>query len=444
MKMMKTIVLFCAFFTSACATRNSAGRDYREAIHRHQSVIQTDAHSKPIVVFILIDGLQISTLQELFEHGELPSIRRYFLENGNTFFRATTTFPSMTFPAITSLLTTSTMDQHGITGNQIVVDGDKVNFEKPSSYSALNTIIKNKTIFSRLRENGYRTASFDYAFHDNASVSLHSDMKAALEARNKNYWYVDRKIADSFNNLLDTTSVENWPEFVFIHFVGLDFTSHDDGPDATSTLNYLRKLDGLVGEFFQRLDLAEESQKRHIVGFLCSDHGFDIPTRHTAYLAEKIKRKNNRVKAVDEGRTLDIYFPKSWNDSERRNFLFELSNEPGVEILAMREQDHILIQTPTQQISVNSIQPLAGPEMQKLDTLIYPRFISNLSIYFSATTHADAIAIAQPGFSFNSQYRGNHGGPTEREVYVPLLMHNATLTNKERVPAIWELLDFMF
>ena len=89
---------------------------------------------------------------------------------------------------------------------------------------------------------------------------------------------------------------------------------------------------------------------------------------------------------------------------------------------------------------------LPGQCADRLDagtnSLYYPYFISNLSHFFHAANAPDAIVIAKPGIGFNSKYRGQHGGPTQRELLVPLLLRGARVKDGS-VPALWELLQIL-
>jgi hypothetical protein len=63
----------------------------------------------------------------------------------------------------------------------------------------------------------------------------------------------------------------------------------------------------------------------------------------------------------------------------------------------------------------------------------YPFLVSGIARYLTAPGHPDALVVAKPGVSFVSGMRGSHGGPTAEEVFVPVLLRNASLDGEAPV-----------
>ena len=73
----------------------------------------------------------------------------------------------------------------------------------------------------------------------------------------------------------------------------------------------------------------------------------------------------------------------------------------------------------------------------------YPFLTTNLAHYFRSQNHPEGVVLAAPGVSFNKKYLGNHGGATQDEVIVPLLLRGAKLVSSEVLPGHSDLLKFL-
>ena len=100
------------------------------------------------VVFILVDGLAVETLERSLAGGKVPALKEFFLGKGGRVHAGRAIFPSTTYPNISSILTSRPVDGHPIIGNQMRLRGEMVNFERPSFRKELNEEIEPKTIFS--------------------------------------------------------------------------------------------------------------------------------------------------------------------------------------------------------------------------------------------------------------------------------------------------------
>jgi len=451
-------VLFLAMILNACASVHDVRNDYRQKIGSTPSV------SKRTVVFFLFDGLPISTLTAQLNKNKLPNIEHFFLNGKKTFYRARTTFPSLTFPAIASLLTEEDVDQNGLFGNTMLHNGERLNFDKLDGLSSLNSLIEDHNVFRRIGQQGMRSVSIDYAFHGSATAFTSSaDADALLALVDKKYDVADAKSIDSLRLLLRDTPVDQWPDFIFVHLVGVDLTSHDVGPDSPKVTAYLQLLDKQLRPIFVQLSQAEG--RRQIIGMLSADHGFDQPIRKVVPLAEVFHDAEFRV--LNEGRYLGVYFPRRWSPADRTRLLSGLSTNPDIDIVAAKMDSQIEIRTAQLNTTVIfqktgacpigyalSVQPM-GPVLassqwqcpdqlnEATNTTYYPYFISDISHYFQTAETPDAVIITKPGVSFLPALKGQHGGPTPQELFVPLLMHGATLPEGSAVPALKDLLKFI-
>lgn len=451
-----SLCLISLLWLAACASPNHVVDEYQEYSEKH-----VQKKSSRTVILFLVDGLPVTTITEEISTGSIPEIQHFFIGQKKSIYQARSSFPSLTFPAIGSLLSQSTVDKHGIYGNLVLDDEEIVNYEDPQNFSKANLRIQHENIFSRLESRGYKTVSLDYSFNANAGVGVQlADANAAAAILQKNYFYVDKSLLSSLEELLSKTKPEQWPDFIYVHLVGIDFTSHDQGPDSLSVRQYLQKLDHELKDIFSLLTDAEKNQNRQIITMLTADHGFDQTITHNFDLERALH--DARMRILNEGRLAGLYFPQDWSQDMRSTFLQEWANKSEIDIVAARSNDKVEIfrrkEVSTVQYVMNSLCPqqsfalIVDDRPQRcadhLDELsnqkFYPFFISNLSHYFQADGHPDAVLIAKPGISFHTNSGlGQHGGPTERELFVPLLMRGAELKDPSRIPSLSKLLEFM-
>lgn len=495
-----SIALFLSLI--GCASADHVVGEYNEYLKTHKK----QPKSSRTVILFLVDGLSVPLLVDELESGHLPEIQNYFIADKKSIYQARTTFPSLTYPAIGSLLSQRSIEDHGIYGNSVFQNGEIVNFEDPQNFVKADNLIDNKNIFSRLADKGLKTISYDYSFVANSSVHLTAlDGNAAAAILQKNYLFVDQNILSSLAELLKKTDVEQWPDFIYVHLVGIDFTSHDHGQDTYEVRDYLQKLDALMKNVFSRLQSVEQNKKRQIVSILTADHGFDQNITRRYLIDEKLRHEN--IRYLNEGRYLALFFPEDWSQEKRQSFLRDLSYEPEIDLTVARFSEQLEIRKRKEQFSFqyvtcsdavkcpqqqcggnnwalklptpfdfskfarssvgndsgsNNEKPqvasaAGGSQEQIAESLLacadrlpeqynqkfYPFFVSNVSHYFRVDQHPDAVVIAKPGVSFREDILGQHGGPTERETFTPLLMRGADLKLESGVPPIWRLLDFL-
>ncbi|MES3036309.1 MAG: alkaline phosphatase family protein [Bdellovibrionota bacterium] len=455
----RNLVFLLLLLASGCASRTHVTSEYKDRVYS----APVEGKSQTTIVF-LVDGLSLTTLQREIDRNGIPNLEKFFLPNKNKVPNvARTTFPSLTFPAIGSLLTERPVNKNGIYGNTVLGEKENINYEDPVNFSEVNNKIAGKNIFSRLRAKGLRSVSLDYVFQaDSDSHISKADSKAGFAVYSNDDIYVDQKIIDGLYSLLTDVPPTEWPDFIFVHLIGLDFKSHREGPNSLNVGKHLKFIDRELGKVFKVLAKAEKEKSRHIVSFLTSDHGFDQPIEQTMDLEIFLKQQDKKFFVLNEGRFAGIYFPTEWDEAKRFALLKLLENNPAVDVVAARMGETVAVRTAkiktTLFYSIGSClygdfkisvaeagmlgSPWICPEQMDVatDSKIHPFLFSNLSYYFQAPDGPDAVIIPKPGISLKYSRGGQHGGPTARETLVPLLMHNADLAQPQQIPALWDLL----
>ncbi len=460
----KLIASILIFLTFGCASYPHVAKEYREALEDSDT---TKTSNRTVLVF-LIDGLPALSLKSELANGKLPTIKDYFLKGQSEFQLARTPFPSLTFPGIGSLLTERPVNEHGIYGNHMLKQGRNLSFESPQQYDELNKMIRGKTVFRRLREKGFKTAAINFNFNKGTDARMELyDLEVLKAIQEKRYSDIDKKLIGSLHALLTDTQVEAWPDFIFVHLVGVDFTSHDKGPTSEATKNYLAFLDK---ELKPVLELLKSKEKqREIVSLLTADHGYDKEVTTVLDLEPYLYKADYRFKILNEGRYMGIYFPEQWSQEKRAQLMASLSLHPQVDIVAHETAHGLLVESKAERnlltyssgkcregfaIAISEVR--AGATLatgrhnecpEKLNGITnqkyYPFFLSNLSYYFKTPGHPDAIIIPKAGVALKSGYVGLHGGPTPQEVFVPLLSRNAKVEAPSGAPPLWDLLRFL-
>jgi predicted AlkP superfamily pyrophosphatase or phosphodiesterase len=334
--------LLLLFFVVACASKEYV------ADHYDHWVKKNDLKTSPrTVIFFLVDGLPIQAVSSELNDQRLPNIRRFFIGDKNQFNVAHAPFPSLTYPSISALLTEKPVDQNGIYGNVMIKDKRILDLQSLSDSNQLNEMIQGQNIFARLKAKGLRTASFDYIFHADSTVhTSDADIKAGIAMLEKNYSYVDKKTIDSLSLLLRDTPLEAWPDFIFVHLVGVDLTSHQLGPRSPKVKEYIESLDSQLSEVFKKLTLAEASQQRQIIAMMSADHGFDLPVTKVLDTREKIRQLDSKIEVIDEGRYLALFFPPTWTTERRSQFFENEALDPSIDLVAYQDDTKIQVTSP--------------------------------------------------------------------------------------------------
>lgn len=456
---MRILVLFFLIL-SACATRFDPSVEYGEKLKTPPPY----SSSRTVVLF-LVDGLSFQMLDPQLRHGHLTQIQKHFLSYENArVYQARSVFPSLTFPAIASLLKGAPVNQTGALGNTLLYDGKVTSFESVKDRPKFTEMMKGNNIFTRLNEKRQRSVSLDYGLAPDATVSSsNADLKIGVAATLEDYLYLDQKKLASLQLILSKNPPHQWPEFIFIHLVGLDFLSHHYGPRSNEAIEYLEKLDSSLAEVF-RLLRAGESKSHQVISMLTADHGFSPTAKKSVDFEKELKSLKADLHGFNEHRMASVYAAKPASREELQRWSKQLLQKPGIEITATRYGNTVEVKSRTQSAAftyVPAICPYGSlgvrfdeglvrcpgqfgvVQTPKGEPLFYPYFLENLAYYFQAEKHPDLIVIPEPDVVFAKNAGGFHGGPTADELMVPLLMRGGVLANPMSPPPLWDLLNVL-
>jgi|GEM_PF-3581061 len=438
---MKNLILVSFLLLTSCATGL-----------RESATAPTRPNGRTVVLF-LVDGLGTKALQNALKANRLPNLRRFFLRDSNSFPVGRASFPTQTYPNLSSVLTARPIGEQPVLGNHMLLPNGKVaNYEDAKSHEALRVLIDSQSVIARLESEGRETASFSYVLGMNASSHMRVGITEGLDYQRHDYMSLDDRLLTSLAELLtERRDPRFWPEFVYMHLIGVDAVSHRFGPYSREALDYLTWLDGRFGPVLSAL--AKGEKRKQVISMLTADHGF-VETKRYVSLKKKLVKADLELVITNEGRFLGLYLPKNHEPEELGKAIEIALRNKGVELTAWRRGNVLEIATAKSKFRL-AFGPAACGEPYSLALLpesnlapasfscansfdegkgLYPFLVTQLARYLTAPGHPDAIVIARPEVSFSKGAKANHGGPTADETLVPLLTRGATLQGEGPVP----------
>lgn len=451
---MRTLALSFLLLSFGCTTRYYVSDEYLQL-----PTLQEDKKcSHQTVIMFLVDGLSYSILEKNFQRDQLPHLKKFFLKYG-ALLKAHSVFPTLTYTNISGVLKESPIHRTESFGNKLIKNEHVIDFESVSDRNEFTNLMHGNNIFARLAKNNCQTVSLDYGLGADATVETPLDFQSGYSLSQADYRYSDKKKIDALALLLKRNEVKNWPEFIFLHLIGIDFLSHAFGANSVEVQNHLRSLDQDLKTLFGIIESGE--RKRNVVSLLTSDHGFALQVKKKIDWKSIVKKFPESAQVLNEARMASVYFNKPPNEETLVKATRTLFTEKNIEIVSYKVGQRVRIMARDRELYFDEIPGKnCGEDFVKLiindqivscsdelppefKNLFYPFFIENIASFFKASNSPDLILIPNHESIFETQGLGFHGGPTEDETIVPLLMRNAITKRPEQIPANWQLLKFV-
>ncbi len=391
-----TFLLFCLALSltfNSCASRHAVPNEFRATLRERAG---DGASANPATFVIVVDGFALTTYQRAMRSGLLPQLSRYF-----TAYKGEAVFPTLTYPNLSSIVTSSTPAQHPISANKILWQGEPRRFDHWKESGYLNPLLRGKTIFNHVAAGGGTSVSLSYVVSEGATVALKPDVKDWLAYDSDDYAYLDGKVADAFSELVDGPL----PDFTFVHFIGVDAFSHIYGPEDPRVYEQLRMLDQALGRVFHKLKRLE-SEGLKIRVALTADHGF-MTVKETADVDAILKRVCPGVTGFNQVRVETLY------GNVTRACLTGLSRLGGIETVLTK-----------------NLSGFKGGLPVAVSTLTDRPTLQKLKDFFASASAPDAVILAKAGVGIGEhgsfgkgKHLGDHGGLTAEELEVPVLLH---------------------
>lgn len=223
------------------------------------------------VVLFVADGLGHFPLKRHLRAGHLPWLEAQVADGEARYATATSTFPSSTMTAMTTLHTGASPAQHGWLGTSIHAGGSVVDvlrqrdlpsgepLEQPGALLSVGTPRSVGTLYRRLTD---------------AGVSVRAVMPAAFEGSFLNGWYFEGATSVPYGGLPDLPDAVaraaqgGGPRYVIVYWPDFDTVSHDHGPYSAPAAAAARSVDAALAAL-----LAGLPQGGSTLVVLTADHG---------------------------------------------------------------------------------------------------------------------------------------------------------------------------
>jgi predicted AlkP superfamily pyrophosphatase or phosphodiesterase len=254
------------------------------------------------VIVISLDGLDARYLSKRDEFGlQIPTLRR-LMADGATASGVVSVYPSVTYPAHTTLVTGARPARHGIYGNE---EFQPLETSETRDLQWFASAIKADTLWDAAARRKLKTAMVswpvsvgagDYNFPEILKIdgSFEQTLKL-IKANDRPQEFVEeleKRDPQLYSNLnkdegddmrtrfAEFIITEKRPDLLLVHLFDLDHFQHDFGPFTPEAFAMLEKVDGYVGRILAAAKRAGTLNDTAI--FIVSDHGF-MPIRQQAH-----------------------------------------------------------------------------------------------------------------------------------------------------------------
>lgn len=282
-------------------------------------------------------------------------------------------FPTATYTGHTSIITGAYPGEHGIVGNQFYdrKAKEKRNFDFYDPNSCLEAV----TIFEEAHSVGLNTAAIAEPVTKGAKHIIPKSYIQSFPVLTQN-----SKVLEESIKLIKKEK----PDLIVANFTEVDSIGEKYGPNSKEPIKIIEEVDKALKRVFEEY----ESQGQEVCMIISADHGMTDGEKQIQ-LEKLLKKKKLDAVTLASHRTSHIYI----NLPEQKHQIYEFLTETKG-ILEVMERERI-------------------SELK----LLHPRT-------------GDLVVTAQKGYELNDmKVRGSHGGITEEEMTVPLIVSQEGLLN---------------
>lgn len=355
------------------------------------------------VIIMLLDGFGYKLLEQAVRMGEQTAFSH--MAELETVDPLTTTFPSTTATALSSVNTGRTPLEHGIIGytsylKEFGLVANMINFSpavdrRQNVLTNLGLDLKNflgvETIYEMLARAGYRSTVITRNFYKNSALSkmLHRGATIRTFANSSDLFVSLRKHLEK-----DPDS----QEFIFVYWEGLDTSAHAYGPFSDEVFAELRGLSFyLHTEVMQRL---ERKAAKNSALLITGDHGLAEVTRDETITTSEHPEIMNCLQIPPTGDARAVFLnTKPGHTGALQKILFKLL-EDEIRIISTKDVIH------------NGLLGSGRVPSKILDR------IGNL---LALPLGRRAIVHPYRNRGTDSFMKGSHGGMSDNEIFVPLI-----------------------
>lgn len=230
------------------------------------------ARPQPGAVIFLVDGLPPRFVEQGCAAGWLPHIAARFGDGGTRVRRATTCVPSITYAAITTILTGVSPGTHQVVGNRWFDPAAALyrDYATIRHYRSVNEDFAAPTICELIQPAA--SVSIQAAHHRGATENVANWAQSGVAWFFEDFTAVDKMTASALDRVIRwANSHRHWPTIVTFYFPGLDTIGHIDGPESAEFYWAMWHVDHQIGRVCAWLEREGLLDTTYLV--LASDHG---------------------------------------------------------------------------------------------------------------------------------------------------------------------------
>jgi hypothetical protein len=374
------------------------------------------AQGKPRrVIVISLDGLDARYINRRDEFGlKIPNLRRLIAE-GIVAEGVISVFPSVTYPAHTTIVTGAHPARHGIYGNELL-DAPEGTAQREWYWYARD--IRAQTLWDVARRRGLKVGLVSWPVGVGAGDynvpeiirfggtlmdtlarikknSIPQDLVGEMERRDIELYGETPLYAkatkdeqdDMRTHMAEYIITQRRPEMMFVHLFDLDHFEHDKGPFTPEAFAILEKSDAYVGRILEAARRAGTLNETAI--FIVSDHGF-LPISkqmHPGVLLERAGLLKVRQGADEKGTPAVV--------TEWRALPFVTNGSCAI---ILRDEND----AETRRRVLDIFRPLASREGSGVREVLTGRELRALG----ANPRAALMLDAADGYAFGTNYTG--------------------------------------
>ena len=240
-------------------------------------------------VIFLIDGVSAEVFHDMLDAGELPAMRKYFVNRGLYAPRAVANTPAVTLANLASVATGLFPGHHGVTGinwfdRNCLIWRD---YETIGQKNSLDGDYQAANIYEQFPDR--TTVSVFFQPHRQATKFIENWTSAGPPFCFRWYEFVDRLTLYRLNLVADLArKQEGWPAVTIVYLLAPDFRAYACGVSSDSYRQAIRHADYQIGRVLGDLDRA--GLLENLVIAVVSDHGLGDVGRHFR-MASHLRRK---------------------------------------------------------------------------------------------------------------------------------------------------------
>ena len=230
-------------------------------------------------IVFCVDGLTARIFDQMLQGGELPAIKKYFVDRGLYCPQATTNVPSLTLANLVSIVTGRLPGHHGVIGNNWFDRNRLVwrDYGNLAQKNALDRDYTDPTIYEQFHDQ--ITFSVFYQPHRGATKFIENWASAGPPFLLGYFQYVDRLALYRFHIVMDIArQYRQFPAVTTVYQLAPDFRAYRHGLNSKEYRDAIKHTDRQIGRVLG--DLARAGLLDKTVLVLISDHGLCQVDRH--------------------------------------------------------------------------------------------------------------------------------------------------------------------